>query len=45
MTHKVRGEIFNRIGYCEFFGGGSWIFAGRYAMKEREWHIGVSFYF
>jgi len=45
MTHKVRGEIFDRIGYCEFYGGGSWIFAGRNAMKETELHIGVVVYF
>jgi len=45
MTHKIRGEIFDRIGFCEFFGGGSWIFAGRNAMKETELHIGVAIYF
>jgi hypothetical protein len=45
MTHKIRSEIFNRIGYCEFFGGGSWIFAGRNALKETELHIGVAIYF
>ena len=45
MTHKLRGEIFNRIGYFEIFGGGSWIVAGRNAMREGELHIGAMIYF
>jgi len=45
MTHKILGELFHRIGYCELFGGGSLVVAGRDAMKEREWHLGAAVYF
>jgi len=45
VTHKILGELFHRVGYCELFGGGSLVIAGRDAMKEREWHIGAAIYF
>lgn len=43
--HKIRGEFFHHIGCCEYFVGGYYGIAGRYAMKETELHFGVSIYF
>jgi hypothetical protein len=42
MTHTVRGDVFVRLcsGYVDLFGGGS--YAGRYAMKTSEVHMGVT---
>jgi hypothetical protein len=45
QTHKFRCEFFDRIGFAEFFAGASQIFAGKFAMKESEWHIGVAVFF
>lgn len=45
MTHKLRGEIFHRWDYCECFIGGSYVVAGRNAMRETELHLGVMIYF
>lgn len=41
MSHKVRGEVFHRHNFSEFYVGASHIFAGRQVMKETEWHIGM----
>jgi hypothetical protein len=47
MTHKLTGDLFYHCcaGYLDIFGGGSYIIAGRYAMKEAEAHIGVAINF
>lgn len=47
LTHKLTGDIFYRCcnGYFDLFGGGSYVIAGRYAMKETEAHIGVAINF
>jgi len=42
QTHKVRGTGFYRIGYAEFMMGASYIFAGKHAMRETEWHVGMN---
>jgi len=42
QTHKVRGTGFYRIGYAEFMFGASYIFAGKHAMRETEWHLGLN---
>lgn len=42
QTHKVRGTGFYRIGYAEFMFGMSYILAGKNAMRESEWHIGMN---
>lgn len=41
QSHKLRAEFFNRWGCFQIFFGGSYIVAGRYVMKETEWHLGV----
>ena len=43
--NKIRGEFFYRIGCCECFGGAYYSLAGRYAMKETEFHVGAAIYF
>lgn len=45
VTHKIRGEFFHRIDCCEYFIGASQVLAGRFAMKESEFHAGVVVYF
>ena len=42
QTHKVRGTGFYRISYAEFMFGASYIFAGKHAMRETEWHLGLN---
>ena len=42
QTHKVRGTGFYKIGYAECIFGASYIFAGKHAMKETSWHIGIN---
>lgn len=44
ISHKVRCSIFHRWNYCELFGGGSYVFAGRNIMRETEAHIGIGIY-
>lgn len=41
QTHKVRLEVFNQWGCFQIFFGGSYILAGKNAMKETEWHLGM----
>ncbi len=43
--HKIRGEFFHRIGCCEYFGGAYYSLAGRFALKETEFHVGAAIYF
>jgi hypothetical protein len=43
--HKLRGEFFHRIGCCEYFGGAYYSLAGRFALKETEFHVGAAIYF
>jgi hypothetical protein len=43
--HKIRGEFFYRRGCCEYFGGAYYSLAGRNALKETEFHIGMVVYF
>ena len=45
LSLKVRGEVFHRHNCFELFGGASHAFAGRFAAKESEWHLGVNIYF
>jgi len=42
QTHKIRGTGFYRIGYAEFMFGASYILAGKHAMREAEWHLGMN---
>ena len=45
LSLKVRGEMFHRHNCWEFFAGASHAFAGRFAAKESEWHLGMNIYF
>lgn len=45
QAHKIRGETFYRIGFGEIFVGGSQVFAGKFAMQESEWHVGMQIWF
>lgn len=45
QTHKLRGTVFNRTNCWEFFAGASYIVAGRNAMQEAEWLLGINVYF
>ena len=43
-SHKFRCQVFHRWNYCELFGGGSYVFAGKNIMQETEAHLGVGIY-
>jgi hypothetical protein len=45
QTHKLRGTVFHRIRCWELFAGASLIVAGRNAMQEAEWLLGINVYF
>jgi len=45
QSHKLRGETFYRIGFGEIFVGASQVFAGKFVMKESEWHVGMQIWF
>ena len=45
QSHKIRGETFYRIGFGEIFIGASQVFAGKFVMKESEWHVGMQIWF
>lgn len=42
QTNKIRGTCFYKIGYAEFIGGAYYTFAGKHAMKEVGWHVGLN---
>lgn len=44
-SHKIRAEAFWFCDTFDIFGGGSVVFAGRNAPKERDWHVGIIIYF
>ena len=45
QTHKLRAEIFNQWDCFQIFLGGSYIIAGKNALKETELHLGMKAYF
>lgn len=45
QTHKLRGTVFHRMRCWELFAGASLIVAGRNAMREAEWLLGINVYF
>ena len=44
-SHKIRAEAFWFCDTFDVYGGGSQVFAGRNAPKERDWHAGIIIYF
>jgi len=45
QTNKIRGTCFYKIGYAEFIGGAYYTFAGKHAMREVGWHLGLNINF
>lgn len=44
-SHKIRAEAFWFCDTFDVYGGGSQVFAGKNAPKERDWHVGIIIYF
>jgi len=45
QTHKIRGEMFFNTSCCDFFIGGYYTIAGKYAMKETLLNAGLVIYY
>lgn len=44
-SHKIRSNMFYRFDFWEVYGGASHVVAGKNAMKETEWYVGMNVWF